>query len=332
MDIDAFVAVRQNRWDRLRALNGNRRLTGAQADEMMALYRSAASDLSVVRSTAPEPGLVTRLSILLANSRVWLTGAHTFSLRDVGLYFTRDLPAALYRVRWWSVITALCVVVLAAFAAVHTVNSPEALDLVGDPQTRAQIAQVEFQNYYVEYDSTTFAAQVWTNNWWLCVQVLLFGITGFVPLILLYNTTLQLGVAAAVMAEHGLLDVFFKSIIPHGLLELSALFVASGAGLRLFWTMLVPGGRSRGRALAEEGRGAIGVAVGLIITLFISGLIEGYVTGSNLIGWEVKIAIGVLAFSAFWFYVFFVGRRATRGGATGDAQGDFAVASAPLAA
>lgn len=331
MDIDAFSSLRELRWRRLRELTGNRRLTGAEADELTRLYQSTAGDLAAVRSSAPEPGLIQWLSVQLTNARVWLTGAHGFSLADARRYLTRDVPASLYRVRWWSLGVVLAVVALSVIVAVYTLHHPESLALVGTPEERAQIAHEEFASYYTEYDSTSFTARVWTNNAWLAIQCIIFGILGFLPALLLWNTVLQLGVAAAIMAEAGQLDIFFQLIIPHGLLELSAAFVAAAAGMRMCWTALVPGGRSRGQALAEEGRAAIGLAGGLTIALFVSGLIEGYITGSHL-PWWLKIAIGSVAFLAFWTYGIVVGRAAATAGATGDTEGDFAVATAAVAA
>jgi uncharacterized membrane protein SpoIIM required for sporulation len=330
VDIDSFSAVREQRWRRLKELSGRRRLTGAEADEMTRLYQATAGDLSAVRSASPEPGLITRLSILIASARVWLTGAHEVSTFNLRRYLTYGLAAAMYRVRWWGVVVALCVVLLGALSAWWTLNHEDALNLVGSPAERAAIAEGEFESYYFEYDSTSFAASVWTNNGLLAAQCIAFGITGIYPMILLYNTVFQLGVAAAIMAEAGLLDLFFQLIIPHGLLELSAVFVAAGAGLRLFWTMLVPGNRTRSQALAEEGRTAFGVALGLVGVLFVSGLIEGYVTGSHM-PWPVKIVIGLIAFSAFWLFVFVVGRIATRDGVTGDVDEDFAEDRAAIA-
>ncbi|WP_042216822.1 stage II sporulation protein M [Demequina mangrovi] len=330
MDIDSFGAVREARWARLKKLSGARRLTGAEADELTRLYQATAGDLAAVRSAAPEPSVVARLSVLLAGARVWLTGAHTVSTRDVGRYLVTGLPAALHRVRWWGLGVTIAVLGLATLSGWWTVTHPEALALVGTPAERAAIADEEFASYYTEYDSTSFAARVWTNNGWLAAQCIAFGITGVFPLYLLYNTVLQLGVASAVMAEAGALDVFFQLLAPHGLLELSAVFVAAGTGLRLCWTMLVPGPRPRGRALAEEGRAAMGVALGLVLALLASGLIEGYVTGSAL-PWWLKVAIGAVAAAAFWAYIWIAGRAAVLAGSTGDTEGDLATDQVALA-
>ena len=55
------------------------------------------------------------------------------------------------------------------------------------------------------------------------------------------------------MASCGRLDLFFGLITPHGLLELTAVFVALAAGLRLFWAWVDPG-----PAPAPAGAGAGG--------------------------------------------------------------------------
>ena len=329
MDIDSFSAVREPRWAQLNALTKRRRLTGAEADELTRLYQATAGDLSAVRSAAPEPTLISRLSVLLAQSRVWLTGAHGSATKDFAGFFTRTLPAAMYRVRWWGVIVAAAVLITGLISGWWTYNHEEALNLVGTPEERAQYANEAFASYYTDSSNSSFFAQVWTNNAWLALQAIAFGITGVFPIYLMYGTALQLGIAGAVMAEANGLDVFFKLIIPHGLLELSAVFVAAGAGLRLFWVMLVPGARTRGVALAQEGRITFAVGIGLAIALFASGLIEGFVTPSTM-PWWIKIVIGAIACTAFWAYIFVAGRAAARAGITGDIEGDFETAAAPV--
>jgi uncharacterized membrane protein SpoIIM required for sporulation len=147
----------------------------------------------------------------------------------------------------------------------------------------------------------------------------------------IFGNAVSVGVTAAIMAEHGMLDIFFQLLAPHGLLELSAVLVAAAVGLRLFWTMLVPGPRTREVALGEEGRAAITITLALAVALFVSGLLEAFVTPSGL-PWAVKDSIGLIAFAGFWVYVFVVGRAAVLEGATGDIEGDFAVARVPVSA
>ena len=64
---------------------------------------------------------------------------------------------------------------------------------------------------------------------------------------------------------------FFGLILPHGLLELTAVFVAAGVGLRLFWGWVDPGARTRCRRSPSEGRAAMSVALGLVGVLLDPG-------------------------------------------------------------
>ena len=119
------------------------------------------------------------------------------------------------------------------------------------------------------------------------------------------------------MSSAGRLDTFLGLILPHGLLELTAVFIAAGIGLRLGWTLIDPGPRTRRTALAQEGRTALGVAIGLAAVLFLSGALEGFVTPSGLPTWA-RITIGAAVELAFLLYVYDLGGRAVRAGETGD--------------
>ena len=141
----------------------------------------------------------------------------------------------------------------------------------------------------------------------------------------------NVGIGVGLMASAGRLDVFLGLILPHGLLELTAVFVAAGVGLRLGWTVVDPGRRTRRVALAEEGRAAIGMAIGLAVVLFVSGVIEGFVTPSGLPTWA-RVAIGLAAWAAFLVYVFVLGRRAVAAGESGDVARADRSDEAPVAA
>lgn len=110
-----------------------------------------------------------------------------------------------------------------------------------------------------------------------------------------------------------------------------SVFVAGAAGLRIFWAWVDPGPLPRSRALAQEGRALVTVAIGLVIALAISGVIEGFVTGSTM-PWWLKIVIGAIALAGFWVYTIVLGRRAVAAGETGDLTADHAGDVAPVAA
>lgn len=331
MDLDAFAAVRESRWQRLHELQRRRSLTGAEADEFANLFQMTATDLSEVRSAAPDPVMISRLSTLLAASRSSLAGAREPLWREVARFFAVQLPASLYRLRWWTAGVTAVFLLISVSSAVYLSTTPGAMDGVGDFDARQQYAEQQFAQYYVEYPSTSFFAQVWTNNARVALMSVAFGMTGVVPAWVQYGNAASVGSVAAIMYEFDGLDVFFQLLLPHGLLELTAVWVAGAAGFKVFWTMFVPGRKPRLRALADEGRALGGVALGLVVVLMISGVIEGYVTGSSL-PWLAKDAIGVAALAGFWTLVFVLGRRAERAGEIGDVSRDYREDFTPTAA
>ena len=321
MDLDAFSAVREPRWQRLKRLGSMRRLTGAEADEFTRLYQHTATDLAVVRSSAPDPAIVSRLSVLLANSRASLSGAREPVWREFARFLAWRFPAALYRLRWWTVATMVGFLAVAIAVGVHTASNPDVLAQLGSQADRQDYAETAFASYYSENPSLSFFGRVWTNNAWVAAVTIAGSFTGIFPLYVQYQNAVGVGDAAAIMHEFGYLDIFFQMIAPHGLLELTAVWVAGAAAFKLFWTILAPGTRPRMRAMAEEGRAMFGVALGLVLVLLVSGVIEGFVTGSAL-PWAVKISIGITALAGFWVYVLVIGRRAWRAGFTGDVDED----------
>ncbi len=321
MDVNAFEAVHAPTWARLDELSRQRTLTGAEADELVTLYRQTAGHVSQLRTSAPNPALVVRLSRLVARARAKFAGARELDRSALARYVLVSVPVAFWRVRWWTVAVGFAFVVIGAITGAYLVNTPDAMASLGTEAQLRNYAEEAFAAYYSDYPAPDFAAQVWTNNAWIAAQCIGGGITGVFTTYVLFVNAVGVGQAGGIMAAHGYLPEFFGLILPHGLMELTAIFVAGGAGLRLFWTLLVPGPRSRTAALARAGRTTANVAVGLVVVLLVSGLVEGFVTPSAL-PTAAKIAIGALVLAAYWAYTLILGGRAAHAGETGDLRTD----------
>ncbi|MCU1557945.1 MAG: hypothetical protein JWN09_1940 [Microbacteriaceae bacterium] len=319
MDLDAYSAAHRDEWDELARLGAKRRFTGAEADDLIERYQSGASQLSAIKTTAGQSIQGDRLSLSLSRARLRFTGAGRNVLSQLPDFFGAQLPAALFRIRWLSIAVALATAIVATLYALWALNTPGVLANFGSEEFRRQFVEQDFVNYYSEHPPSSFTGQVWTNNAWLAAQCVAFGIVGVYAPYLLFSNAQNLGLSAALMGSHDRLDIFFLYIAPHGQLELYSIFVAGAAGMAIFWSWMAPGARTRGQALAEEGRSLFTVAIGLILSLLVSGIIEGFVTRQGW-PWAVKIGIGTIALSAFLFYQWVIGRRASLAGETGDLE------------
>src|SRR6478735_817864 len=101
MDLDAYVGAHAAEWARLEQLTRQRRLSGAEADELVERYQQVATHLSVVRTSAPDASLVAHLSSVLARARNRAVGTRVSSWSGFLGFFTERFPGALYRLRWW---------------------------------------------------------------------------------------------------------------------------------------------------------------------------------------------------------------------------------------
>jgi uncharacterized membrane protein SpoIIM required for sporulation len=319
VDVDAYVAAHEPQWRRLDALvRRRRRLTGDEVDELVRLYQQTTTHLSAVQSSAHDPVLVAALSSRVVKARAAVTGAHAQQWGMVGRFALVSFPAMAYRARWWWLGTALGSLVVAFLVGWWVARSPAVQAALLPRAAVRQLVNHQFRGYYSKYAAPAFAAQVWTNNAWLAAESLIFGILlGLPTLLVLFSNATNVGVAGALMIVHGKGVLFFALILPHGMLELTAVFLAAATGLRLGWTVIDPGPRPRSQALAAEGRASVTVALGLVVVLLVSGVIEAFVTPSPLPTWA-RIMIGAVAEVVFLGYVIVLGRRAVAAGATGD--------------
>ncbi|GAA1555930.1 stage II sporulation protein M [Kribbella sancticallisti] len=332
MDVEAFVSVHQPQWDRLAYLTQRqRRLSGAEADELVSLYQRVGTHLTALRASGADPVTIGRLSGLIADARGAVTGAQAPVWRDISRYFLVSFPAALYASRRWWLTIGLLFYLVAAWMAWRIIANPEIIESISTPSAVQELVDKDFANYYSENPAQDFALQVWLNNSLISAAVLALGVLLIPTFFILWSNAENLGVVAGLMIGHDRADVFFGLITPHGLLELTAVFVASAAGLRLGWSWIAPGPRTRMQALAQTGRATVGMAIGLTVILLISGLIEAMITPSPL-PTAVRVGIGVIAEIAFFVYVWTLGRRAVMAGEYGDVEAADREASAPVSA
>lgn len=322
MNIDRFIADNKPAWDRLAALtrtagSNPARLTTAELDELVMLYERVSTHLSLARTQLRNPALVGALTSLTARAGAVVYGHRARTWRAIGRFFTDTFPAAIWYARTFVVIATALFVLPAAGLALWIGNSSAALEVIAPDAVREAYVSNDFEEYYSSRASGQFASEVTTNNIQVGVLAFAAGILLCVPTayVLVLNG-INLGGALGMFIAAAQQPKFWGLIVPHGLLELTGVFIAGAAGLRLGWTLIDPGDRPRGEALTQEGRRAVAIVLGLVLVFAIAGLIEGFVTGSPLSTWA-RVSVGVIVEVAFLTYLVVRGRNAAARGLTG---------------
>ncbi len=320
--LDRFVLDHSDEWARLEDLTKDlqrtrQKLTPEQLDELLMRYERTSAHLSHVRSTYGDPQLTARLTRAVSDARAVIYAGQDRAGGAARTFFRSTFPAAVWVARSQIVISTAALLIPFAAVAIWLANSPAAIEALAPPALREAYINEDFESYYSSAPAAEFSTQVLTNNIRVSFLAFVAGIALAIPTILLlaYNGA-NVGVAAGLFHDAGQADRFWGLILPHGLLELTAIIVAGAAGIRLGWAIIVPGDRTRSKALVDEAQRSVSIIIGLIIVFILAGLIEGFVTPSSL-PTSARISIGAAAFAAFWGYIFAFGPAAAAEGHTG---------------
>lgn len=323
--LDRYVLENSAEWQRLEALveeanKKRKRLSGGDLDELLVRYQRSSAHLSYVRSTYGDPQLTARLTRAVSGARAVIYGSQPRVRGALRTFFASTFPAAVWVARRQVLVSAIALLLPWAVVAMWIANSPAAIEAFAPPALREAYINNDFEAYYSSAPAAEFSSQVFVNNIQVSFLAFVSGIVFAVPTIfLLAFNGANIGVAAGLFHDAGQASKFWGLILPHGLLEITAIIVAGGAGLRMGWALVVPGDVPRSQALTREAQRAVSIILGLIIVFVLAGLIEGFVTPSPLETWA-RISIGVAAFVAFWSYILAFGPSAAAQGHTGSIQ------------
>jgi uncharacterized membrane protein SpoIIM required for sporulation len=314
---DDFIARRRAAWERLDALLGRAGagVAGLSADELRELgrlYRQAAADLAVARRDLPGHAVVAFLNSLVARG-------HGAIYRESGAggaarvrsFFAADFPRA-FRATWGYTLAAFLMFLLPAVAAFVVTYRDPALAGALVPGAEMIVEQVEAgEEWWLRINvegQASSSAEIMTNNIGVAFRAFAGGVTlGIYTLFVLVTNGLLLGVVAGAAQRFDFAANLWGFVAAHGVVELSVIFIAGGAGLQLGWAILRPGLLSRRAALVVAARRALLLILGCVPLLAIAGLIEGFISPSPL-PLAAKLAVALGSGVALALYLIGVGR------------------------
>jgi uncharacterized membrane protein SpoIIM required for sporulation len=307
-----FVAARRARWDRLAALvdraaaRGVRSLAPGEIDELALTYRAATTDLAIARTRGEDPVIQQHLNRLTARAHavVYVATARTGWSRMLR-FIARDFPREVRR-SWAPIVFCALVTVVSAAIAYGAVSADPANVHALLPGTELPPVTRALHDSNFGFDrafSPAVASYIITNNVKVAAIAFAGGMTGgLVTGWIILTNGLMVGALAALYVKAGFGPDFWATIAPHGVIELSAIQIAGGAGLVLAGGYLRPGRARRRDALLIAGRRAGTLVIGVALLLCVAGTIEGFVSPQRL-SIPVRDAIGAVTAIALLVYL-----------------------------
>ncbi|MEO8563253.1 MAG: stage II sporulation protein M [bacterium] len=303
----ALIAAGSPRWNAFAARlataqkRGLRALDEQAVREFVAEYRALSADLARLRTASAGRSL----DELFYLGRL-VAGAHNLLYRDRGMplraalrFLFSDAPAEVRRSAAPIALAGLLLFGPAVIAGVGVYRSPRvAVQLLPEgmlQRAESGVRRAKSGDGYID-DPQLFrplmATGIIANNVQVTFAVFAGGITaGVLSALLLVTNGISMGSVVGLYASKGIATLLIAFVAPHGVLELFAICVAGGASFLVAAGMLLPGARSRRRALIENGRRAIRLIGVSTLLLLVAGTLEGFISPIEWWPIEGKLAV-----------------------------------------
>jgi uncharacterized membrane protein SpoIIM required for sporulation len=313
MRYEEFIDTHQGRWNNLHSLSeriknqGYASLTAEELDSFLHMYRQACADLAYVRTNFPHSNVEEFLNSLVAVSHAQLSRVRPASLERIVTFYTQTFPHIFAKNAKFVGIAFLIFMVTAVVSGVGLHYDREffmKLSPMPEQTLEERAARGSVGPNMDEFIAPIASSAIFVNN--IQVGIMTYGLgilCGLGTVFYLFINGLMLGVVTAFFAERGMGIALMANILPHGILELTAIFICGGAGLLLGNAVVHPGEVSRSQAVREKGREATQLVAGAFLLFLIAGVIEGYFSFVESISHEVKLGFCIIPAGFLYVYL-----------------------------
>ena len=274
-------------------------------------YRQVVSDLAIAQRDFPDDQLTVWLNALAARAHLRLYRAPPPSWQRFGAFFWTDFARRFRQAGGYLLLAAALMFGPALAAYGGALLDPTLREALVPERLRTVMADGHTWTDMEPTIRPAMATLIFTNN--IRVAFLAFAggvLAGLGTVYVLVSNGLVLGGVLGAAQHYGVSPLLLGFVSPHGYLELTCIVIAGAAGLMLGDALLRPGLWRRRDALARAARQAVELVGGAAPVLVIAGLIEGFVSPSDLpLG--VRLAIGPLLGALLFAGLLTIGRTGT---------------------
>lgn len=323
----ALIAAGMGRWTSFAAKLATAQKRGLKVlgeegvRDFVSEYRALSADLARLRTASAGRALdeMFYLGRLVAGAHNLLYRDRGMSLRGAVRFLFTDVPREVRRSAAPIALAALLLFGPALIAAVGVARTPTLASklLSAGMLQRAEdgVRRARNGEGYIDDPQLlrpVMASSIVTNNVQVTFAVFAGGVTaGLVSVLMLVLNGISLGSVVGLYASKGIARLLLAFVAPHGVLELFAICVAGGGGFLIAAGLLMPGPRTRGRALVENARRAIRLIAASTFLLVIAGTLEGFV--SPIEWWPIEGKLAVSGVTLVFLVAYLSGGRRRAG-------------------
>lgn len=287
MKEDKFIKENMNTWKYLEEtaaklkFSGFKKLRKDELNNFISAYNITCGHLSYSRTYFGNTKTTEYLNKLVSMAHGYIYATNTSNFKKMVKFFFVDFPLLIknnlgYFIASTSLFLAGMVIAF-AYIMISSDNAPAFV-----PQGLIDGIN-NFAGSGREWDNAITSSTILTNNIKVGIIAFVFGITlGIGTCYVLVFNGFMLGGAAALAYQKHISVEFWSMILPHGVLELFAIFICGAAGLMIAKSIINPGIYSRKDTIIRYGKKAIYSLCCTIPIFTVAGIIEGYITPSAL--------------------------------------------------
>jgi len=296
MKEDKFISQNINVWKDLEATLAKLKskslykFSKEELDNFLYSYNLVCSHLSYARTNYGNSSTTNYLNKLVASAHSYIYTTKTFSLKNLFNFLVSGFPK-LVKKNWKLILISTLVFLIAmGISFVFTLISTDNAGAFISQEMADSILEGNINEYASNRNGAVLSPFIFTNNIKVGIFAFALGMTLAIGTVyVLYTNGYMLGALAALYLHKGGSYLFWSLILPHGILELFAIFVCGGAGIIIGYSIINPGKYSRKDSLIIRGKEAIKLLLGTIPIFIIAGCIEGYFTPSSLFSETAKL-------------------------------------------
>lgn len=308
MNVKQFIQQHREDWKQLEQLvtklhKFRSSLTGADIEQFHKLYQKTAQHMSYSQTYFPNEEVTIYINGLLAKSHNLLYKDQMTSMKQIH-HFLSTTFIKLLSEQWKFVVAALILFTLGFLGSFISVfNDPLHMYSILPAEIAYSVDPEQLGQHDGTVDASLMSSTIMTNNIQVAFLAFAGGITfGILTVYLLIYNGIIIGALAALFWHHDKTYEFWAYIVPHGMIELTAIFIAGGAGLMMGYKLFVPGQLSRGYQLKVQAKRSVQLLLGTIPLFVIAGIIEGFITPAA-ISLEAKYLVAFITVIGLVLYV-----------------------------